>query len=472
MQHRILVTLTILFFLQGCGGESSMPTEVAPPNDDTQTESQSASEVELLNNIASLLEGSACDAGSELECKLVEVSYEPAPDWSNENRPRRRILLIDKGFASATMTGYRNRILELYTTSESMSLLPYRPSLNMPESLDKVFEAIKNYDSFISVEKFKQFQTDKILNLIRQISFEIGHGYFIGGFLLEHNPEAQFVVLEKGEESWLYSPAAVCDQLLDANEQVQAQALSLIQQRFDQYFQSIQEIVNHHQIDYINASWGASRSAVSQVINRSCGAMPVQSLVSEILLIDHQFMQQLAEISYVELDAIEQQVVLVQAGAAGNSGVLYEGHPDFPADCDSSMTNRIRVSGFMYAGTDIPVDGASDHSALSHSNRQRWDCIDTYLPLGQYYEGVTSKIRDRSMRQIYHGFWQSDVFPTYTSPSMAAPVVLSGLNYHQSQSTVKLSPAELFEVFTQGNKIADPLQHQLFNVYQLGYRKR
>lgn len=470
MQRRILVASALCFLLLGCGGASTEATSAKPENQPAQ---EPQSEIELLENIEFLLEAPSCDPESGAECKLVDVNFKPAKDWSSENIPRRRILLIDTGFASLASTGYRNRFLELYTPTKTMSLQQYRPSLKMPEKLDKVFKKIEDYGRFISVTKFKRFQTDKILKLTQQIPLkDVGHGYFIGAFLLEHNPEAQLVALEQRKENWLYSPAEACDQMLSVDKQQHMQALTLIRKRFTQYLQSIKEVVNVHQIDYINASWGTSRNTLTKIINRACGAIPDESLVSEILSVDHTFMQQLAKLNYSDSSGSKQDVVLVQAGAAGSSETLFEGHPDFIADCDSSITNRIRVSDFMYKGSDIPLYGSADNSILSDTNKKKWDCIDAFLPLGQYFDGNTSKIRDHSMRQIYHGFWEINAFPTLSSSSMAAPVVLSALNYHQSQSTVKLSPAELFSTFTEQNKITDPLQHQLFNVYHQGYRAR
>ncbi len=58
-----------------------------------------------------------------------------------------------------------------------------------------------------------------------------------------------------------------------------------------------------------------------------------------------------------------------------------------------------------------------------------------------------------------------------TSPSLATPVLLSTLIHVQSQQSSKLSPNELFELYLQGHRIFDPIQHDQFDVYRLGYRQ-
>jgi hypothetical protein len=430
------------------------------------------SQTELINNISSLLDNSSC---TDDNCNLVDVAFTPANDWSNQQRPRQRILIIDTGMSALALTGNRNRVLELYKAQEDMTLAQYRPTLEMPDSIDAVFNAIDKYGSFVSVQKFREFQTDEVQQLLVKITNTdaggIGHGYPIAAFMLEHNPDAQVVFVEGDDDSYLYSPREACEQLLSSDENEHVNALFLIQNRFDNYLESISTIVQEHKINYINASWGISKPLLKSSITRTCDGTPSDTIVSAILEIDHQFMIELAQLSYLEENsALEQPIILVQAGAAGYSDILYEGHLDFPSDCDSSMTHRLRVTDMKYKNTDIPEFGTSDDGLLSTYKKDGWECFDLYLPLGQYFENGP-KTREKTMRWIEAGFWETDDFPAISTSSMAAPVVVSSLIYQQSLVQEKLSPQQLFESVTHNLKIIDPIQHDQFTVYTQGYRE-
>ena len=465
---RIFMLIAVAL-LQGCGGSSSTKT---PASTDPIIEQPVPSDEMLLEKISDIFDKPNCISHSGQACQIVDVQFEPAKDWSGENKPRRRILLIDSGFATAAVTGYRNRVLEIYDVQEDMSLEVLQPSITMPKSMDEIYTLIAEHEKFISVDKFKVFHNDTNFKLLQKIEFESGHGYFIGAFLMEHNPDAQMVIMEQGKESWLYAPQEMCSEILSDDSNDEQLALSLIEKRFSQYKESIESTVETHKIDYINASWGASRKSISQIITRACGSTPRDSFISQVLAIDHQFMQDIGSLTYKEpVNSHDKPAILVQAGVPESSETLYESHADYVSDCDSSINNRIRIGSILYEGTDIPRDGSNNNGLLSNNNQQLAECIDVFMPLGQYYENSKPKLREHAMRQIFHGFWEDNSFPTLSSSSMAAPVALSALNYHQSQGAERLKPQALFEMFTRNNIVSDPLQHQQFNVYDLGYRQ-
>lgn len=474
MSYKYSAVVAGAMLLQACGGSDVGTTTPTLPNsggEQPAPQTREQRETELLANITTLLNDNTC---TDDVCDLVAVTFTPANDWSDEIRPRQRIMIIDSGMYTLSLTGYRNRVLDIYKEQEDMTLEPYRPTTVMPDSFNSVFEAIDDYGSFISVQQFRVLQSPENQSLLTKIGdstgADTGHGYPIAAFILEHNPDAQVVLVEGDNSSYLYSPSEVCEQMLATDENEQAIALSLIQSRFDNYLQSLGTVVQAHQVDYINASWGVSRSIVQGAINRVCDGTPDDTLVSAILAIDHQFMDNLAQLSYNEQNE-ERPISLVQAGPGNYTRTLYEGDMDFPSDCDSSITNRIRVMDFMYKENDIPEYGTSDNNMLSENSEDAWDCVDVYLPLGQYFDDDGPRIRDKSMLWASHGFWEVDAFPLLSSSSMAAPVVLSSLIYQQSLVDERLSPQELFEAVSHNNKIIDPIQYDQFTAYSEGYRE-
>ncbi len=376
--------------------------------------------------------------------------------------------------STLAFASYRNRVLDLLTTDDDMNLVQHRPKIAMPTTVNAVFNLIKNYDGHLSVQDFSNFNNPSNVKLFTILSPGDGHGYYIAAFLMEHNPTAKFVLIESGIESKLYAPTEVCSQLTSPDSAQSALAINLIRARYENYLTSVTRTIEQHTINFINASWGISRPVLSAIIKNACDEQAPEAVLTKILDIDHQFIKDLASFSYhnKQLNRL-QEVALVQAAPYSNRK-LVTNDSDFPTDCDSSIANRIRVMDFMHAGADIPLAGSTDTSVLSNQQLNSSECVDAFIPLGQTQEsdpltGLPST-RPQAMKTIIHGFFEFTIFPLISSPSLAAPVVLSSLINEQSKNQHLLSPPQLYKNFLKGNFIHDPILHNQFDVFAWQYR--
>ena len=499
-----------LITLAGCGGDSgstnsspssrlpssniaSLPSSVATSSSSSfstetsnssifssqSTSSQNTSstapmaKAKLLSDIADLLNNETCTDTKPYSCEKIEVEFEaPAPKPGNTKYPT--VLIIDNHMASLAVAAYRSRVLELLTTDTLMNLVQYRPKTTMPVTVNNVFTLIKNYDGYLSVQDFSAFNTPKNIQLFTMTPPGEGHGYYIATFLLEHNPTAKFVFVESGSESKLYAPAETCSQLTSVDATESTLAINIIRSRYENFLASLKNTIEQYNVGFINASWGLSRPVLSAIIKNTCDAQASEEVLTQILAIDHQFIKSLASHTYHNESINQmQEVALVQA-ATYSKRELTENDPDYPADCDSSISNRIRVMDFMYAGADIPKDGSSDTSILGKQQLDAKACVDIFIPLGQTQEsdpftGLPGT-RRQAMKTILYGFFEFDVFPLISSPSLASPVVLSSLINAQSTNQHLQSPPELYGSFLKGNIIHDPILHNQFDVFTWQYR--
>ncbi len=503
---RLVAGLTFIA-LTGCGGDSgsgnSSPSSNSPPSNNSSSNSTAASssstvssetsnsstfssentssqnfssiastaKTKLLSDIADLLNNETCADTRPYTCEKIDVVFE-SPTLKPEDAQHPNILIIDNHMSSLAVAAYRSRVLELLTTDASMNLVQHRPKTTMPVTVNKVFNLIKNYDGYLSVQDFSAFNKPKNIQLFTMMPPGEGHGYYIATFLLEHNPTAKFVFVESGLESKLYAPAETCTQLTSTDATESTAAINVIKSRYENFLTSLKNTINQHNISFINASWGLSRPVLSAIIKNACDAQASDEVLTQILAVDHQFIQALASHTYhnQSLNRI-QEVALVQA-ATYSKRELIENDPDYPADCDSSIANRIRIMDFMYAGTDIPKDGTSDTSILSTQQLDAKACVDVFIPLGQTKEsdpftGLPGT-RRQAMNTILYGFFEFNVFPLISSPSLAAPVVLSSLINEQPNN--QQSPPELYDSFLKGNIIHDPILHNQFDVFTWQYR--
>lgn len=427
----------------------------------------------LLMDITHLLSQETCDPTQPDTCKKIDVEFTAATlDEKDANQPK--VLIIDNNMSTLAFASYRNRVLDLLTTDNDMNLVQNRPKIAIPTTVNAVFNLIKNYEDHLSVQDFASFNNHRNVRLFTLFNPSGGHGYYIAAFLMEHNPTAKFVFVESGLESKLYAPTEACSQLTSADSIESALAINLIKTRYENYLASIKSIIEQHTINFINASWGISRPVLSAIIKNVCDEQASDEVLTKILDIDHQFIKDLASFTYhhKQLNRF-QEVALVQAAPSSNRK-LEKNDPDFPSDCDSSIINRIRVMDFMHAGTDIPEAGSTDTNFLSSQKLNSKECVDIFIPLGQTREsdpliGLPST-RPQAMKTIIHGFFEFTVFPLISSPSLAAPVMLSSLINEQSKNQYLLSPPELYNDFLKNNFIHDPILHNQFDVFTWQYR--
>lgn len=461
---------------------SGTPNSSTFSSEDTSSQNSSSTattaKAKLLSDIADLLNNETCADTKPYTCEKVDIEFE-APASKPEDTKSSNVLIIDNHMASLAVAAYRSRVLELLTTDSSMNLVQHRPKTTMPITVNNVFTLIKNYDGYLSVQDFSAFNKPKNIQLFTMMPPGEGHGYYIATFLLEHNPTAKFVFVESGLESKLYAPAETCVQLTSTDTVESAIAINVIKSRYENFLTSLKNTIEQYNISFINASWGLSRPVLSAIIKNTCDATASDEVLTQILAIDQQFTKALASHTYHNTSLNQtQEVALVQA-ATYSKRELIKNDPDYPADCDSSITNRIRVMDFMYAGTDIPKEGTSNTSMLSKQQLDAKACVDVFIPLGQTQEsdpftGLPGT-RRQTMNTILYGFFEFNVFPLISSPSLASPVVLSRLINEQSNSQQLnnqplQSPPELYDSFLKDNIIHDPILHNQFDVFTWQYR--
>ncbi|WP_155247326.1 hypothetical protein [Teredinibacter turnerae] len=474
-----------LSLVAACGSDNvqapyveSSPTPMPPPDPGNPTESRDEAERQLLEDIARQLDASACNNVTE-DCAQTIATFRAPP---TDTTVSTHILVLDWGIHPVALTGYRNRVLATYELSTSLVAEEVFPSQSMASDLDTVFNLIAEHPYFVSISAYRTFREHPSRALFDQLTAQTplyGHGYFITTFLMEYNPEAQFVLVDLGaSDKHLITPEGSCAELLATDPVANSQALEIIEGAYTSYLATIQDLVARHKIDYINASWGSSAIGIAEQISQVCGDVADRSVVDAIQKIDRDFIRALSQLSYTDQSSQPVSTILVQAGANRAGRDLEIDDPDYLTDCDSHQLNRVRVQAVENNGIEplIPEWGTQAVDAIKPASIAYYkNCTDLFVSLGIYQDsslppGYIYAIRDKGFHAYLHGFVTEDFFPGFLSSSFAPPVVISALNFYQQQTTERLSLDELLARLAPNGPIIDPLLYDHFRVYSEGYR--
>ncbi|OHU86990.1 MULTISPECIES: hypothetical protein [Pseudoalteromonas] len=428
----------------------------------------------IVEEVSKIVTESTCN-GLPNSCDLVEVVFEPKPFNADKFDENQRILVIDYGLAKQAISAYRDRVLDLMSFDAQLNLVPYRPVFEVPKDAQTVFEKVSGAEQSLSAINFSMISADfasKFLPLINEkgapFSLGDGHGAHVAAFLFEYNPKAQLLLVE--DKHWMTSSA--CDALASDDENLVKQELDNMTSKQDSALAGLQEAVKQHKIRFINASFGVSKQVLEETVAAKCGSVLTESVMSSLMALEHRYIEKLATMTYITEQNETRQPLLVQAGIPKASHSLSEDDVNFPIDCDSDISPRLRVANPLTSmkslGIEsVPVEGVSDNSKLSIDDYNIWMCSDVYIPTGGYKDnGIKNRTRAFPMT-LYGVLTAGPIYSVFHSSSFSTPIAVSALNYIQTRAEQPMSAQQLIEAFVgYEKKILDPLQHDLFNVYK------
>ena len=451
--ERSLLSASALLLL-GCNTSPAAPSCLSDPSLD-----------KLVADLKGISDASPCrhdqtDAGA---CEMADLIFTPGKPRA-ESRGR-RILVLDDGMVLAATARYPSRVLAQAQIGSDGSYEEYLPQVTLPKDALRIFSAIEQSPAFVSAGALQPLQESFLAGPGGRIpdKYWEGHGNPIFGFLAEAAPLAQFVVGQHGyPERW---GSRVCE-LTSSEPAVADAALQELSARYDRFFASIQQLVERFEIDFINASWGLSRREAQALFNGLCGSLPADDRISQVLQIEATLMRRMGQMKVTGHASGQslRDVITVQAATFNRDRALTEGDPDYPADCDSTIPNRLRAGSFFDLTTAIPPEGTSDMSYLDAAKANGRACTDAFINLG-YDFGVPNDRdeRARALQDTFFGIgWAQMAWPPTTS--FAAPVALAHLIWLQGGQGGTLSAGDLLDAYTGGGArpVQDPVQNETF----------
>ncbi len=459
--------VSICLALTGCGGDplpDGQSPNPRPPSDDTPSAELEEIKTTIVNQIDN---ASLCKKVTD-ECDWSMLTFSPTDATSASLG--KRVLILDEGMIAPSVTRYQTRVLAQYDFNAEGHLQVAAPEVNLPTELIPVFETIWEHADFISAGALQDIQS-KYLEKFSILGMP-GHGESIFTYIAETSPESQFVLVDYKYDKALKLTPSWCEQLT-GEASAKESAFGYLESQYDQLLQDISQLVQVHHISFINASLGFAPGVARTLIEYYCTPEdygPISDdIINDVVSIEHTFLRGLSELTNQSSGlGIRDDVILVQAGIA-SPVPLVEGDPQYPVDCDSSMTQRLRVADYDNFKADVPPEGSQEMDILSTSERNSLACTDLYLTLGfGTLPYPMREERERSFKGTLLGIgWAPHPFPP--TPSFAAPVALSRLIHLEQQQAELLSAEALISLLThQGRvKIQDPIQHEQFELFRL-----
>lgn len=429
----------ICIVLSSCGNKSTK-------NDESPVKT------ELLLHLENILdETESCPRnsfGQDLPgCELVEVSF--TNDSERAFDPKKRILVIDSGMTLSAATRYKKRISAFYKHEPSSGINSYDFSLLIPKPakeilLDTLNDSDHHIPQYQTADLYKKF-LKKVGSYLKSHTDAYSHGSPILNYLADKNPTADFVIVQSDFQ--IIPPEMVCN-LSNDTEYEKAKIIA------DQFTQSVIDIINKWNIEYINLSAGMSSQSAQGNYQPICGNFKQKSMI--------RFLDLWKEM-LIKLGSID-NTLLVEAGVSP-SVTIDDQDNDFIPDC-TPIKNRVRVGYFDSLEENIQKSGITDISYLPPKMRNARACTDIFIN-SAFYENEELEVQERakSLKMSYFGIELKTPI-SGNATSWIAPVGLSYLRYKRNKAEEQ--DLGLFLQQTIDRKdgfIFDPIYHDEFELF-------
>lgn len=457
--------------------------EIVPVNnvfDESFIDQQKQNAEMAVAEISDYLDEVNCSAdGHHPDCtmqttRFCDGQFDASKGSSNEN-----ILIIDSNLEFYANTRYRSRVMGQYEFTATGELIPYNPAIKLPIYLSKTLRRLdglhfdapdEQTDSFIPAKWYSDL-TAKLSEASDQYGWlSVGHGSLPMSFILEHNPNARVVIVDNSDLS--QSSDAFCKQDLER-----------FHTQYKTVADSITSIIKDHKIQYVNASFGYTRSVLKQYWNDLC---PTRRIPKDEIL--DAYMASIAQ--YYDALFNTEGVLGIQSSDINMNRV------NNALDANTDFQNRMRVamfqsldSGLNEAGELVDKDNGQ-YPQLQSSLENSVEFIDIFINFG--YSGLGRKPPYNSSPFMIVNPFATDSYPINSSAtSWAAPAALSRaihikntefpseamtntlIQRIKSNMTPDLCPDWPLQVQGESRcKLQDPLFHLQTEAHRLGFASR
>lgn len=391
---------------------------------------------------------------------MQTITFSPAAP--RDDSRGQRVLILDQNMILASSTRYASRTLAHIRISDvDDHYSEYLPSFEVPQAFAEVAELLDEHPQHVPIAATRELTSDFYAKVGPAIPAEHwqGHGLGVFTFIADRVPDAQFVIGQHAAVERLAIPD-FC-RLVSATASERAAAIDDLEQRLGAIGDSLADIVELYDIDYINASWGLTGSLLQTIVSTKCGASLSSATKKAVLKRERAFMKGLSELTYADELGQTRSAILVHAGVTAPHPLTgTEG--DYSIDCGATMPGRIRVNAFSYLGSDIPVEGSDDLALVDAPALNAKACTDVYINAG-YEPGLPPVERTPSLRYSDWGIGDS-WNPWPPSSSFMAPVAIARLVSLRQELGQDSAAPELLDAWTANGArpLQDPILHDQF----------
>ncbi|MCF2908418.1 hypothetical protein L1285_08790 [Pseudoalteromonas sp. DL2-H2.2] len=365
-------------------------------------------------------------------CEPVLVKFSDGHFSQQRVDSKQTILVLDTGMALQSVLRYRSRIRATYRyDAQTQRFVEGDPSIAISGVGKKLLSELDQF-TFTAPEQTEprpgfvpaawladlaKIYTSKVPD--DAVDYEsqvphVSHGTMVLGYLAEHNPKAEFVLLDTGQ----FLPFAlhkdlVCDKAVNA-------LLAKMQTAADSL---TSDVIQQHGVEFINFSGGYTQGHVRNIFNKHCEGQLTEQEGKALLLA--------AKPIYDAMFAAP-NTLGVQSGIRKIKGANEHSH----ALDALSYPHRTTVYTYTSAQQDTPLDisGQANWRSVLNDYAEQFeghDFIDLFVNFG--IGGWLNPEANNSTPKM-----QSDVFGMRYAPerelhaSWAAPVVTSYAVYIQS----------------------------------------
>lgn len=475
-----------LVLLTACGGSSSdSPNSGVEPDVPPKNMTQLKTQVDAFNaKWQAYFEENDIDCSQSnphLDCETIVTNFSDGQFNPDKVDEQQTILVLDSGIKMSAALRYRSRIKAVYRYDPDLyAFVVDNPNVSISKIGTNILKELDQFrvenekteqPSFIPaawLEETGEIHNNKVNNDSRDDrtgTAYFGHGSKVFGYLVQSNPQAEFVVLDTAN----FLPFQQYTTQL-CNKDVTA---------FDEIFENVaqsfyQTILVNENIEYINYSGGYTTDIIAQAwTNAGCDGVLTNTEAKALTLSMLPFYERLFN---------SDGVLGVQSGAWRMSEQAY------PLDT-LDFKNRVRVLPYTTKteDTDLPPDGVVGERQPvvgfddQFSQRQWVDLLVNFGTTG------FMPVETNSTPKLTYDIFGMRVMPeTEPHSSWAAPVALSQAIYLRnsqyqnethSQNLVErlidaLAPqgCDYYPEFNGRCRIQDPLKHRQHEVYRLNYQ--
>jgi len=463
----LLSLLGISTVLISCGGEDNASPTNSAPGDHVQHKQAVA---EFVRTELAMLENLDCHASnSSSACDTVIVDFATEARPARESRSEQVILIIDdQGLEFPAVSRYRSRVLQAVRLNNTTGLYEhYSPQVVMPRFVRDLFTHIDtfagsdNQPTFIPAVWLRQL-SQGVSNINSDFSdiYAVNHGDMPFLYLLEHNPEARFVIAQTPTFFTAFK-AEFCAADSSALRAKIATAAAMFKDN----------VLDQYGVRYVSYSGGFSLATLRNRWTSLC-----QTLIPEASL-------------PALLDALRPfyEVLFNTEGVMGfQASGINMSIEEYPLDTDVHFHNRVRVGDYTNLDSQLPEDGVIGHREppaliASRQNSRRW--IDLLINFGiepvRPWQPNQTALAETNILGL-------DSYPiTSIQPSWATPVALSqaiyikNIQYPDDPLTDAVIIAIKDQLTPMGCtfypedegrcKVQDPLLHRQQELFRLNY---
>jgi len=381
-------------------------------------------------------------------CAVEEVVFETKQghEWSKGQR----ILIIDHGMKSLSLTRYKKRVLDFVDFDDKGELVTDTKPLKIHQGRRLIFSQVLGEEHpYIPARKLHDLDRFKsIWTLFPEASRLAEHGNPIFEILAEHNPKAEFVVAQLPDllsspfEQYFCSPSE--------------KSLSEIASLYSRTSDALLSLIKKHDVTFIQYAEDATFEAFKNQFSAKCRKIEADDKEKWIRKVQRKHFA-----NFVKPLTSLKDVILVQAGASSPSYTLQANDRNYLMDC-AALPNRLRVGALNMVAPELPVDGANRFDLLARSQFNAQGCVDLYINSG-VNSGCSKSEWKKSWLAAPHAVKYSEdgileQAQMGLTPSWASPVALSYLIYLKSRLPPQTTTEQLLahaNNFGKG-KVKDP----------------